>query len=251
MQRKKSKNKLDKINALLADPFIARHVPETMEYEADNLWKMLRKHRTVYVKPVKGHMGLGIFRIKKLSEASYEISSANYIQQVRGTQLVPQVTALVGDKDYFLQQGIDLATYKNCPFDIRLVLQRPYKVWRLTLTSAKVANREDAVVTNVAQGATDYPLHDILKQYDQRRNSLVTFRELVDLSHQIASVLGSNFRMKRVGLDMALDKKGRIWFLEGNNQPQCARCKLVNDKISLGKYEEARRRLAEEKGLSR
>jgi hypothetical protein len=40
---------------------------------------------------------------------------------------------------------------------------------------------------------------------------------------------------------MALDKKGKIWFLEGNNQPQCARCKLVNDKLSQEKYEEARR----------
>lgn len=247
MKRKKSKTKLDKINALLTDPYISRHVPETMEYEEKNLWRMLRKHSTVYVKPVKGHMGLGIFRVKKFSEARYEISSANYIQQVKGNQLVPQVTALVGDKDYFLQQGIDLATYKNCPFDIRIVMQRPCKVWRLTLSSAKVANREGAVVTNVAQGATDYPLDEILKKYDQRRNPLSTFRELVDLSHQIASVLGSAFSMKIVGLDLALDKKGRIWFLEGNNQPQCARCKLVNDKMSREKYEDARCWLKEEK----
>lgn len=247
MAIKKRKNKLDKIHALLADPYIARHVPETMEYEADNLWAMLRRHRTVYVKPVKGHMGLGIFRIQKLTEARFEISSANHSQQVGEPQLVPEVTALLGDKSCFLQQGIDLATYKNCPFDIRIILQKPYKVWRLTLTSAKVANREDAVVTNVAQGATDYPLHDILRKYDQRRDPLVTFRELADLSHQIASVLGSAFGMKIVGLDLALDKKGRIWFLEANNQPQCARCKLVNDKISREKYEKARRRLAEEK----
>ena len=102
-------------------------------------------------------MGLGIFRIQKLTEARFEISSANHSQQVGEPQLVPEVTALLGDKSCFLQQGIDLATYKNCPFDIRIVLQKPYKVWRLTLTSAKVANREDAVVTNVAQGAMITP----------------------------------------------------------------------------------------------
>jgi hypothetical protein len=155
---------------------------------------------------------------------------------------------LLAEEKYFLQQGIDLATYRNCPFDIRMVLQKPNKVWRLTLTSAKVAQKEDAVVTNVARGAKDYPLQDILQKYDQRRNPLVTIRELVDLSHQIASVLGSAFPMKIIGLDMALDKKGKIWFLEGNNQPQCARCKLVNDKLAREKYEEARRWLQGKKG---
>lgn len=248
MKRKKTKNKLDKINALLTDPFIARHVPETMEYEPENLWKMLRKHLVVYVKPVKGHMGLGIIRVKKLSDARYEIISDNYQQHVRATQLVSELRALLGDTAYFLQQGIDLATYRNCPFDIRMVLQKPNKVWRLTLTSAKVAQREDAVVTNVARGAKDYPLQDILQKYDQRQNPLVTIRELGDLSHQIARVLGRAFPLKIIGLDMALDKKGKIWFLEGNNQPQCARCKLVNDKLSQEKYEEARRWLQEKKG---
>ena len=92
---------------------------------------------------------------------------------------------LLAEEKYFLQQGIDLATYRNCPFDIRMVLQKPNQVWRLTLTSAKVAQKEDAVVTNVARGAKDYPLQDILQKYDQRQNPLVTLRELVDLAHKL------------------------------------------------------------------
>lgn len=250
MKSKRTKSKLEKINALLKDPFIARHIPETMEFQAENLREMLHRFPALYLKPDMGQLGLSIIRIKKLRQDRYEISSDNSHRQIPGTNVLSEILPLLADEKYILQQGIDLATYRNCPFDIRMVLQKPNKVWRLTLTSAKVAKKEKSVVTNVARGAKDYPLQEILQKYDQRLNPLVTMRELVDLAHQIARVLGSVFPMKIIGLDMALDKKGKVWFLEGNNRPQCARCKLVNDQISLEKYEEARGRLKEERTCS-
>jgi D-alanine-D-alanine ligase-like ATP-grasp enzyme len=43
--------------------------------------------------------------------------------------------------------------------------------------------------------------------------------ELADKCHQTASLLGQYFDLRIVGLDMAVDQQGRIWFLEMNASP--------------------------------
>jgi len=61
----------------LVDPIVAPHIPETMEFNAENLRIMLSEFPVVYLKPDKGQLGLGIIRTKKLYKERYEISSGN------------------------------------------------------------------------------------------------------------------------------------------------------------------------------
>jgi len=70
---------------------------------------------------------------------------------------------------------------------------------------------------------------------------MATLKELVDIAHQISNILGSNFPFRIIGLDMAIDKTGKVWFIEANTKPQCVRCKQVNDAVSQQKYEEAKK----------
>lgn len=243
MRRKVSRSKIEKANVLQDVPFISPHIPKTLWYTAQNFWKLVNEFSVVYLKPDIGSLGIGIVRAKKQAENSYELTFGDSSLTVTGAEVISTLkTIMPAKRRYILQQGIDLATYKDCPFDIRMVMQKTNTLWLLTLTSAKVAPREDAIVTNVARGAKDYPLQDILQEYDQKQDPLVAMRELVDLAHRIAGVLGSKFPLNILGLDIALDKQGRIWFLEANIRPQCRQCSLVNDEISRQKYAEARER---------
>lgn len=130
-------------------------------------------------------------------------------------------------KKYLVQQGIEFATYRRRPFDVRLVLQKPLNRWLVTLMTAKVAPRKNSLVTNIAKGGKDH-------------HTLETLRELVDVSHQIVQVLNSRFPLQIVGLDMGIDKRGKIWFIEANTKPDCQGLENLDRKL-YKKYREAKK----------
>mgnify|MGYP003799053873 FL=1 len=231
------RSKMKKTGALLGHPILANHVPKTVWCNLQNLHKMISLFRVIYVKPDAGHQGHRVFRVHRINEHEGVLSSQNASRKIALPGGLTELLPIISKNQYIIQQGIDLATLNNRPFDIRVIMQKPYATWELTLTSAKVALKEDAVVTNVARGAEDYPLNHILQVYDQKQDPMATLREIVDLAHQMAGYLSTKFPLRIIGFDLALDKKGKVWFIEANTWPQCARCKLVNDKVSRRKYE--------------
>lgn len=241
IKHKNIQNKMKKTEALTDHPVIARHVPETVWYSSENLMPMLDRHNVIYIKPNTGYKGNLVIRVQKVSKSECKISHNNTSINIELTDLSPELENIMATrKRYIIQQGIDLATYNSCPFDMRLLMQKPYSTWELNLTSAKVALREDAVVTNVSKGAKDYPLNEILQVYDQKQDPMVTLKDLVDFAHQTACILGARFPFRIIGFDMAVDKKGKLWFIEANTQPLCKQLKKVNDEASQEKYEKAK-----------
>lgn len=228
---------MKKTGALLDHPVLAKHVPKTVWCSLQNLNKMISLFRIIYVKPDTGYQGHRVFRVYRINEHEGVLSSQNLSKKIALPDGLSELLPVISKDKYIIQQGIDLATFNNRPFDLRVVMQKPYATWELTLTAAKVALKEDAVVTNVASGAQDYPLNYILQEYDQKKDPMATLREIIDLAHQMASHLNKKFPLRIVGFDLALDKKGKVWFIEANTWPQCARCKLVNDQVSRRKYE--------------
>ena len=226
---------------LSKDSIIAEYLPETKWYNSKSLMDLLSKYQTVYLKPNDNTGGNGIVRVKLAGNDGCVISNVHGSTKVDLGDLVQVIKHnMPSTSKYIVQQGIDLATYNNRPFDMRIVLQRVFKTWRVTLSSAKVATAPEAIVTNVAKGAEDFLLHRILEEYDQRQEPMAILREIIDLSHQIAHALGSQLPILIAGLDLALDKAGRLWFIEANEKPECRRCKLVNDEVSVKKYEMAK-----------
>jgi len=226
---------------LSKDPIIAEYLPETRWCSSKSLIELLNKYQMIYLKPNDNTGGNGIIRVTLIDKDACLISNENNSKKVDLSNLVSVLKQLIpSTSKYIVQQGIDIATYNNRPFDMRIVLNRVLKIWRATLTSAKVATTSEAIVTNVAKGAEDYLLHSILQQYDQSKEPMATFRDIIDLSHQIAQTLGSQLPLLTIGLDLALDKSGRLWFIEANEKPECRRCKLVNDEASVRKYEMAK-----------
>jgi hypothetical protein len=240
------KSKMKKTLPLIQDPILSRHVPETHWFSTENLERMLQSYPQVYVKPNQGRQGLGISRVKRIGNSEYELSYENTTKLASFPEVVED---LVGRFDtgrsYLIQEGIDLATYNGGPFHIRVVMQKPMNRWQLSITSSLVAKRKDAVVTNGARGNLEFPVEEVLQNNDQKLNPTNTLRELIDLSHQIVYVLGSRFPLLLIGLDMGIDKQGKIWFIEANTDPDCRGLKKVNDEVSYQKYLEAKKWIRE------
>ncbi|WP_407655186.1 YheC/YheD family protein [Alicyclobacillus dauci] len=209
-----------KTRLLMDDPIISRHVPETDWFSATSLHRMLRKYSTVYIKPDIGRKGNGVIRVRKINDSESEISYRQTSVRCATKNVVSQLQKIQNsERQYIIQRGIDLATYHSRPFDVRVVLQKPLNRWHLSWVSAKVAPHKDAVVTNVAKGAQDVTITKTLRKLDQRLNVYRVLQELIDVSYQTAQILGAKFPLKIVGLDMAIDKRGKIWFIEANTKP--------------------------------
>jgi hypothetical protein len=231
------KSKMKKTVPLLNDPILCSHVPETHWFSKGQLERMLHSHSVVYVKPNKGRKGIGIYRLKLLSDSICELSFKNTSKQLSFSEALDELVSLLDPaKSYLVQEGIDLATYDKCPFHIRVVMQKPMNRWQLSIMSGIVAKKENSVVTN--RGCRELSIEEVLQLNDQELNPMHTLRQLTDISHQIAYILGSQLPLLLIGLDIGIDKKGKIWFIEANTKPDCSGMKKINDERSYQKYVE-------------
>ncbi|MEW9669842.1 YheC/YheD family protein [Ammoniphilus sp. 3BR4] len=234
------RNKIRIARSLMKDPSLSKFVPDTVPFSVKKLVRMLKKHKVIYLKPNDGLKGKGIIRVKTVSDRKYEVSYGKKVRIHKFDAMVNKVIQQIGPReDYLIQQGINLATYKDRPYDIRLLLVKHLNRWHLTMISAKVAAVKNAVVTNVSFNRKWLPLEElqhsiykVLDENDQKVRPMATLREMIDLSYQIANKLGNRFPFYMLGLDLAIDKKGKIWFIEANTSPAIKPMKQVNDRKS-------------------
>jgi hypothetical protein len=235
------RSKMKKGILLMRDPIISRYVPRTDWFHAYTLKRMLSTYSTVYIKPDIGRKGNGIIRVKKISDSEGEISHGDRSIRCSIINVYQELQyRLRPGKKYLVQQGIELATYHKRPFDVRIVLQKPLNRWETTLMCAKVASATNSVVTNVAKGAKDVNLYKALRGVDQPINSVEVMRDLLDVSFQIAQILNSRYPLKIIGLDLAVDQKGKVWFIEANTRPDCVGLEWVDPQL-YRKYVEAKK----------
>jgi hypothetical protein len=226
---------------LMNDPIMRHYVPDTDWFEHSSLQRMLQSYECVYIKPDIGRKGTGIIRVKKLNAKESEISYKQTTSLSSPDKVYSRIQKILNpNKKYIIQQGVDLATYQHRPFDVRVVMQKPLGRWRATLMSAKVAPQKSSIVTNIAKGAKDYNLYRILKGIDQSLNSSAIMRDLLDASHQIAQVLSSHFPLRILGLDMGIDKKGKVWFIEANTKPDSIGLETIDRRL-YRKYRRAKK----------
>lgn len=235
-------SKYKKMKPLMDDPFLCRHVPETHWFSEERLKRMLETWNTVYIKPDRGRHGLDISRIRRINRGLCELSYDSTHEQLSYQDAVRKlIEKLDPDKRYLVQEGIDLSTMSGSPFHIRVVVQKLINRWQVSLISSLVASTANAVVTNFSRGNFDVHLKEVLHNNDHQWDPFTAHRELIDVSQQIAQVLGEHFPLMIIGLDMAIDKKGKIWFIEANTRPNCTELEKVNDAVSYRKYLEAKK----------
>jgi hypothetical protein len=241
MQHTVIRSKMKKGTLLISDPIISRYVPRTEWFDAYKFNRLLSTYTTVYIKPDIGRKGNGVIRVKKTGDSEAEISSGVNSTRCPIKNVYQELQKRMRpDKKYLMQQGIELATYHKRPFDVRIVLQKPFNRWETTLMCAKVAPAKNSVVTNVSKGAKDVNLYRALRGVDQPINSIEVMRDLLDVSFQIAQILNSRYPLKILGLDMAVDQKGKVWFIEANTKPDCGGLSWVDPQL-YRKYVEAKK----------
>jgi hypothetical protein len=225
-------SKLLKTRVLEKTESLRPFLPETRRYSSDALKLMLKRYPSVYVKPDKGGGGGGILRVRKRGNDKYEVRFRTRTQTTTWSQLDDRLRSCSVGKRYLIQQGIELATIDDRPFDFRLLLQRPNKDWKLTGIVAKAA-APGRVVTNHCKGGKPFDAAKaLLVAADGDQKTVERWvNVLVWLGMGTADALHAKFTgLRELGIDVGLDQNGRFWIFEVNTRPQFRMFKKIGDR---------------------
>jgi hypothetical protein len=212
---------------LTSNPELHPFLPETRLLNTINLAQMLQNHRELYLKPCNGSLGRGIIKatvnsqgnIKFIINDRYKFrgTAANHVELLKKTQKYRK------GKAYIVQQGLSLATYKGCPFDIRIIFQKNHMgEWQLAKKFIRVAPRGSSI-SNLSSGGRAEKASTVFQDIYKDQKIIETKNsQLSSLCQIVASTLEKSSKLiyGELGLDIGIDQLGNPWLIEVNSKPR-------------------------------
>ncbi|MCQ6561517.1 YheC/YheD family protein [Paenibacillus mendelii] len=211
---------------------LRKYVPQTLPFSRSSLSSMLAQYSTVFFKPTGGTGGFNIFRIKKQAKGYQIQHNSTKTHYVTLDALYEQLKKRARGSSYLLQKGIKLAETKGRPFDIRVMVQKTNKgAWNSTALFTKIG-KPGKVATNYTQGGKIGFFPQTLSGAGFSKDRIAQKQaELKRLGVSVGRLFDGYSRgFRELGLDVALDKEGRVWILEVNTRPQFYPLKNMKDK---------------------
>jgi hypothetical protein len=208
---------------------LAARLPETQLLKKNALSKMLLQYQSVVLKPRNGSYGRDILFIKRNGANAYRIQNEKNVIIIRDIdKLLKLFRKKNSSRGYIVQRRLQLTQIQHKPFDIRIMTQRKKgsaSTWNVTGSYAKVA-AQGYLVTNVT--SRTIPVLEALNLAKIGGRSLLVKAERIALL--AAKRLGERYpKLRQVGFDIGIDRKRRIWIIEGNYQPDLRPFRLLKD----------------------
>ncbi|EYE89494.1 hypothetical protein Q428_02370 [Fervidicella metallireducens AeB] len=220
-------NRITKINKwkiykiLSKDKSVSIYLPKTLRLKSSkNITDMLQEFPFVILKPVGRSLGLGVIKVTKLSsdrfKAYYHLNGKNLSIQGNIDFILDNLKKIMGRRLYIVQQGIELTTFENCPFDLRVTMQKDSSAdWTLSRWYARVAS-EGSIVTNVSSGGRGVKITKALYPSLGSKTEL-TLNKIYKASLVICKALDEKIKdIGDLGLDIGIDENGNPYLIEVN-----------------------------------
>lgn len=208
-----------------SDPVLQPHVPPTLRLRSPaDLRTMLRRYGAVYVKPIAGGQGAGIWRIER-AKGGYVARYTDRRARTHGfrTGSLRRVYRSIRRRGsrYIVQPRLQLIRHEGGIADVRVLMQKDGRgVWRMTGAGVRVGGRS-GIVSNLSGGGSGYSLDQVLQEafsHDPGRIPVIK-QEIEALAFQLARRFEQRLRiLGELGIDLGVDTEGKVWFLEVNSK---------------------------------
>lgn len=190
---------------------------------------MLKKHNLLYLKPINGTGGRGILRIQRSSknvnillvqgrDQQRRILSPRKIEIENISTLLPSADT---ETRYIIQEGVQLKLPNGRVHDYRMLVQKnKYGQWECTGCAGRIG-AERSVTSNLHGGGRAAEMNELLSRWislPEKRNEVRETAE--EFGIEVAKYLEKTYGdLCELALDLAIDKKGRIYLIEVNPKP--------------------------------
>jgi hypothetical protein len=205
---------------MLHRPELQQHLPETHWLTHSRTLRMMRTYSSLFIKPNHGSGGTGIIRAKR-TQNGYEVRCGQKHKHVSSNSLYKTIqTYWKPSQKYLIQRGLRLAQYDGSIFDIRIYMQKPESKWIISGMVSRVA-APNQYVTNYHKGGHAEPLHKVLSTLLANNRSKVNdcLNRITNLSYIIAETINKRHSIRELGIDLGIEKNGRLWIIEANSKP--------------------------------
>lgn len=220
-------DKLRVYRALRSDPVLRPHLPPTRPcHGPEAVRAALADWGAVVLKPVHGGKGEGIWFLRRRRDGGLRLHAG---ATPRHRDLDPAEAAAwlrgrLGSRRYLVQPWLDLRVWEGRVADLRVLVQRDGDgLLRVTGGGARVG-AEGCRVANLHRGGRAVPLGAVLGPAGRSPE------EACHLALRAAGILDGRLGpLAEVGVDLALDRQGRLWILELNTRPGRAIFRRLGD----------------------
>lgn len=214
------------------DPDINHMLPTTHLYHILTLQKMFNHYPVLFLKPVNGSLGNGIIRlIQSPKEYLFQSTSTQGTVTIRSKskkRCLERVARRIGKQRYLIQRGLSLVKFENRPIDFRILVQKNNQgEWSVTSAVGRIA-RSEQFVSNLARGGTVLTASEVLKRFNvPNKPNLAKLHEIaLKIAHRFDHLASGHFA--ELGIDLALDGKGKVWLIEMNSKPSKTDSSVIN-----------------------
>lgn len=211
---------------LALSPDLSEFLPDTEKYSHPLIMeKFLSNYKTVYIKDSAGKLGHNIYKVQRGNRGKFIVYNQKN-EEISMSRLKLEVVneKITGGelqgKILIIQQGIELARFMDKPFDIRILVQKNGRgEWEVVDKSLRVAAEKDSVVTNISAGGEAKRLKEVIPVVFPGKEETIE-NQINTMSISICKCLEKRYgRLGELGIDAALDEKGKLWLLEVNGKP--------------------------------
>ena len=213
-------NKWAKFEVLRQHDGVAKHLPATRIYNSPALRDMLERFHFVVVKPLVGSGGLGVAKIEKRDNGTYDLHHGRTAARgLSWNALVDRVNRIRRGRTYLVQQGIRMAKINGRNVDYRIKLVRVGSKWQIRAVVARLSGN-GLFVTNLCRGGRLMKGTQALKrtfpQYAKGKRDT-----MIGVARTCTALLEKRYPgLAKLGYDFTVDEKGDIWLFEVNTRPQ-------------------------------
>lgn len=236
-------DKWDLHKALVQYEKIRPNLPLTVLWtKQEDLLQMFHESSAVYIKDCLGSNGLGVARVIKFSDKDYELShffNRTYKYNLSSfDELLNTIDTIFEGKKVIIQSAIDLLQLNDRNIDMRATVQKDGN-GKLSVTAFPVRlGKLDCPITSTISGSSVYRLDYFFKEFfsysqlevDKLQRKVTQF--LLTCYKCIEDIYGD---FGELGIDYAIDKSGKIWFIECNAKPGKDTVYLSYDKATIQK----------------
>lgn len=220
------KSKWEALVYLKRDPLLRPYLPRTAQLvRPDQAAEWLAASGRIFLKPLSGSQGKGAAFFERCP-LGYRAEARDGLNRPAGgmlrntEELVQWIRSFTGKRSYLIQQYLELRSAAGEAWDIRSLVQKNGKgIWELTGMAVRMGS-PGSITSNLHGGGSALEALPFLEGQYGPEKAAALMEELRFLSGRIPAVLeASNGRMAELGLDLGVDRSGRIWIIEVNTKP--------------------------------